>query len=92
VRTQRKLKTEEFREQPRVPAAGRCFVTASRLRPARFAELPAARLEAQAVAMLGAQALLGPDALQAVNALLRSRCASCTSAATASIATTARAA
>jgi tetratricopeptide (TPR) repeat protein len=75
VRTQvlRKLKTEEFREQPL--GAGRSGGVLVIGEPAcdatRFAELPAARLEAQAVAeVLGAQALLGPDALQAVNALL----------------------
>ncbi len=75
VRTQvlRKLKTEEFREHPL--GAGRHGGVLVIGEPAcdktRFAELPAARLEAQAVAkVLGAQALLGPDALQAVNALL----------------------
>jgi len=75
VRTQvlRKLKTDEFREHPL--GAGRSGGVLVIGEPAcdttRFAELPAARLEAQAVAkVLGAQALLGPDALQAVNALL----------------------
>ncbi len=75
VRTQvlRKLKTEEFRDHPL--GAGRNGGVLVIGEPAcdktLYAELPAARAEAQAVAKaLAAQALLAPDALQAVSALL----------------------
>jgi CHAT domain-containing protein/pimeloyl-ACP methyl ester carboxylesterase len=75
VRTQvlRKLRTEEFRAHS--VAAGReggvLVIGEPQCDKTRFAELPGARQEAQAVAQaLGAQPLLGPDALQAVNALL----------------------
>jgi len=75
VRTQvlRKLKTEEFREHPL--GAGRSGGVLVIGEPAcdktLYAELPAARTEAQAVAKaLAVQAMLAPDALQAVSALL----------------------
>jgi len=75
VRTQvlRKLMTDEFRDRP--VAAGRdggvLVIGEPQVDPKRFAELPAARREAQAVAKaLSVQPLLGPDALQAVNAVL----------------------
>jgi len=75
VRTQvlRKLRTEDFRAQP--VGAGReggvLVIGEPQCDKSRFAELPGARAEAQAVAKaLGVPALIEPDALQAVNALL----------------------
>lgn len=77
VRTRllRKLRTQEFRSQP--VGAGRddavLVIGEPQADPARFGPLPAARAEAQEVAkVLGpkTQLLLGPDALQVVNALL----------------------
>lgn len=75
VRTQvlRKLRTEDYRAQP--VGAGReggvLVIGEPKADPERFAELPGARREASEVAQaLGATPLLGPDALQAVNALL----------------------
>ncbi len=70
----RKLRTDKFRERP--VAAGRddgmLVIGEPKADPARYAELPAARREAQAVAQVlpGARLLDQPDALQAVNALL----------------------
>jgi hypothetical protein len=75
VRTRllRKLRTQEFRSQP--VGAGRedavLVIGEPQSDPVRFSELPAAREEAQEVArVLGTSALIGPDALQVVNALL----------------------
>ena len=75
VRTQviRKLRTEDFRERP--TGAGRdggvLVIGEPQCDKTRYAELPAAREEAQTVARaLGAAALINPDALAVVNALL----------------------
>ena len=75
VRTQviRKLRTEDFRERP--VGAGRdgsvLVIGEPQCDPALYAELPAARDEAQVVARtLSAAALINPDALAVVNALL----------------------
>jgi tetratricopeptide (TPR) repeat protein len=75
VRTKllRKLRTQEFRSQP--VGAGRedavLVIGEPQCDKNKYAELPAARDEAQEVAkVLGTQALIGPDALQVVNALL----------------------
>ncbi|MGL6111615.1 MAG: DUF7379 domain-containing protein, partial [Rubrivivax sp.] len=73
TRVLRKLRTQEFRSQP--VGAGRedavLVIGEPQCDPARFAELPAAREEAQEVAkVLGAQLLLQPNALQVINALL----------------------
>ncbi|MBN8511272.1 MAG: CHAT domain-containing protein, partial [Burkholderiales bacterium] len=75
VRTRllRKLRTQEFRSQP--VGAGRedavLVIGEPQCDKNKFAELPAAREEAMEVAkVLGTQALIGPDALQVVNALL----------------------
>jgi len=75
VRTQvvRKLRTEDFRERP--VGAGRdggVLVIGEPLSDKnKYAELPAARDEAQVVAKaLGAAPLINPDALTVVNALL----------------------
>lgn len=75
VRTQviRKLRTDDFRERP--IGAGRdggvLVIGEPQCDKTRYAELPAAREEAQTVARaLGAAALINPDALAVVNALL----------------------
>ena len=75
VRTQvlRKLRTDQFRSQP--VGAGRdggvLVIGEPQCDKTRFAELPGARQEALAVAQaFGVPALIAPDALQAVNALL----------------------
>jgi CHAT domain-containing protein len=73
TRLMRKLRTQEFRSQP--VGAGRedavLVIGEPQCDKTRFAELPAARDEALEVAkVLGTQALIGPDALQVVNALL----------------------
>jgi len=75
VRTRllRKLRTQEFRSQPL--GAGRedsvLVIGEPQCDKTRFAELPAAREEAQQVAkVLGTPALIGPDALQVINSLL----------------------
>ena len=73
TRLMRKLRTQEFRHQP--VGAGRedavLVIGEPQCDKSRFSELPAARDEALEVAkVLGTQALIGPDALQVVNALL----------------------
>jgi CHAT domain-containing protein len=73
TRVLRKLRTQEFRSQPL--GAGRedsvLVVGEPQCDKTRFAELPAAREEAQQVAkVLGTPALIGADALQVINALL----------------------
>jgi tetratricopeptide (TPR) repeat protein len=75
VRTRllRKLRTQEFRSQP--VGAGRedsvLVIGEPQSDKTRFAELPAAREEAQQVAkVLGTPALIDADALQVINALL----------------------
>ncbi|HRO59498.1 MAG TPA: CHAT domain-containing protein, partial [Burkholderiaceae bacterium] len=75
VRTKliRKLRTEVFREYPVAAGSdgGVLVVGEPQCDHTRFAELPAARAEAEAVAAIfGVQPLLGPDALATVNALL----------------------
>ncbi|NLD67547.1 MAG: CHAT domain-containing protein [Limnobacter sp.] len=69
----RKLRTEDFRRQPVAAGSeGRVVVIGEpQCDRSRFAELPAARAEAEAVATIfDVQPLLGPDALAAVNAVL----------------------
>jgi len=75
VRTRllRKLRTETFREHPvnTGPDGGVLVIGEPQADPARFGPLPAAQEEARVVAKaLGAQPLLGPDALGVVKALL----------------------
>ncbi len=75
VRTKllRKLRTEVFREQPAGSgsAGGMLVIGEPQCPPDRFGPLPAARSEAEAVARaLGVSALLGPDALSTIKALL----------------------
>ncbi|HYN57950.1 MAG TPA: CHAT domain-containing protein, partial [Rubrivivax sp.] len=73
TRVLRKLRTQEFRSQPL--GAGRednvLVIGEPQCDKTRFAELPAAREEAEHVAkVLGTPALIGANALQVINALL----------------------
>jgi CHAT domain-containing protein/surfactin synthase thioesterase subunit len=73
TRVLRKLRTQEFRAQPL--GSGRedsvLVIGEPQCDRTRFAELPAARDEAQLVAkVLGTAALIEPNALQVINALL----------------------